>query len=472
MRTQMILAALLGVLLSGPASAREKKAFAPAELAERALQRRAVEAVIWGMPAVNFERMFQEALRNGAKANQIVYWSRPVNWKDQTLTPNPDTIYLNPFYDTTGGPVVLEIPPKEGDGSITGSVDDAWQCALEDVGPAGVDKGAGGKYLITPPGYKDQPPEGFIVLPSSTYRGFAILRSNLKTSGDADVAAAVEYGKRIKMYPLGKSAGDTVFVDVYDKAYDATIPYDASYFEFLNRFVQAEPWLVRDKAVINTIKTIGIEKGKPFKPDAKTKAILDEAAHEARAFLETTYEAGFSPGFYDGSHWGVPVPRDVIEGQSSGYSNPDSFPIDGRGVMYSIAYYSPKQLGTGQFYLLAIQDKSGRTFDGGKTYRLTVPPNPPVNLYWSVTAYDRATHGLIKNVAHSSRSSQIREMQKNADGSIDVYFGPKSSPGKEANWVPTDPKGKFELLFRFYGPTPALFDKTWTLPDIEKVSAQ
>src|SRR5262245_48415017 len=85
------------------------------QLAERALHRRAVEAVIWGMPAVNYERMLQAAIDNGARLNQVVYWSRPVNWKNQTLTPNPDTIYLNPFYDTSKGPIVVEIPPADAD---------------------------------------------------------------------------------------------------------------------------------------------------------------------------------------------------------------------------------------------------------------------------------------------------------------------------------------------------------------------
>jgi hypothetical protein len=109
------------------------------ELNSRSIQRGAVEAVVWGMPAVNFERMLRAVIANGGAANQMVYWSRPVNWKDQALTPNPNTIYFNPFYDTTKGPVVLEIPPVEGESSITGSIDDAWQCALADVGPAGVD---------------------------------------------------------------------------------------------------------------------------------------------------------------------------------------------------------------------------------------------------------------------------------------------------------------------------------------------
>lgn len=133
------------------------------QLAERTLYRRAVETVIWSMPAVNYELMYQAMVKNKGAYNQVVYWSGLPGWKNQTLTPNPDTIYFMPFIDTTDvGPVVLEIPPAE-DGSITGTVMDAWQCALDDVGPAGVDKGKGGKYLILPPGYTEKTPDGYIL---------------------------------------------------------------------------------------------------------------------------------------------------------------------------------------------------------------------------------------------------------------------------------------------------------------------
>jgi len=139
-------------------------------------------------------------------------------------------------------------------------------------------------------------------------------------------------------------------------------------------------------------------------------------------------------------------------------------------MAYSYAYVGIKHLGAGQFYLISIRDKDGEAFDGGQTYRLTVPANPPVEQYWSVTAYDRKTHALIKNMSRASRSSQIPEMQKNADGSIDVYFGPQPPAGKEPNWIPTDPSRKFELMFRLYAPTEALFKKTWVLPAVEKAS--
>ena len=130
----------------------------PAEIADRALHRRAIEAVIWGMPAVNYELMRRQMLKLGGAPNQVVFWSRPVGWKNQTLTPNPDTIYFMPFLDTKDvGPVVLEIPPA-GTGTIVGSVDDCWQTAIADVGPAGIDKGDGGRYLILPPDHLGDTP--------------------------------------------------------------------------------------------------------------------------------------------------------------------------------------------------------------------------------------------------------------------------------------------------------------------------
>jgi hypothetical protein len=445
------------------------------DLARRATERRAVEAIIWGMPAVNTDLMYQAMVRETKGTfNQIVYWSRLPDWKNQTLTPNPDAIYLMPFFNTKDvGPMVLEIPPAD-EGSITGTVMDAWQNALEDVGPAGVDKGNGGKYLILPPGYNDRAPDGYIALPSDTYQGYALLRSILKSGSDADVAKAAAYGKRIKLYPLAQSATPpaTTFNDAIDVVYDATIPYDLRFYQSLNRMVQDEPWLNRDKAMIDQLKSIGIQKGKLFDPDAKTQVILKAAASEAHAWLDLQYEASFSSPYFEGTHWAVPGSKEFLEGMETFFENPNSYPVDARGVAYSFAFFSPKHLGSGSFYLLTINDKDGKGFDGGNTYRLTVPANAPVTQFWSATLYDRETHALIRDLPRPSRSSQSTGLQKNSEGSADIYFGPKAPAGKETNWVPTSPSGKFEVLFRFYGPEKPLFDKTWKLPDIEQVAAQ
>ena len=454
------------------ADSKIESAFSPSELAERTLHRRAVEAVIWGMPAVNAELMYKAMADAKADFNQLTYWSRPVTSKNQTLTPNPDTIYLNPYYNTKDGPIVLEIPAAEEGASITGTVDDGWQTAIEDVGPAGGDKGKGGKYVILPPGYKDKLPEGFIPMPSPTYTGFAILRSNLKSGSEEDIAKAVDYGKRIKVYPLSQATNspETKLADLIDIEFDSTIPYDLRFFQMLDRFVQREPWLERDKVMIGALKTIGIEKGKPFAPDTKTKAILEDAIAEAHAYLDTRYKTIFDPPFNEGKHWALPAAPGVAEGMMTNFADPNEYAVEGRGLAYSYAYFSAKHLGAGQYYLMTIVDKEGEPLDGANTYRLNVPPNVPVKLYWSATVYDRATHALIRDMKWSSRSSNTPGLQKNADGSVDVYFAPKVPEGKESNWVPTNASGSFEVLFRLYGPEKAFFDKTWVLPDIEKVS--
>ncbi|GEP02887.1 DUF1254 domain-containing protein [Methylobacterium oxalidis] len=463
--------AVLACGLASPAGAEDEAA---PELVRRTVERRAIEAVIWGMPAVNTDLMLQAMLRStSAKPNEIVFWSRPVNWKNQTLTPNPDSIYFMSFWNVKdGGPLVIEIPPAEG-GAIAGNIVNVWQMPLEDAGPEGADKGAGGKYLILPPGYAGAPPEGYIPLRSDTYSGFALLRSNLASHADADVAKAVAYGKRIRVYPLAQAAQvpETRFTDAYDVLFDSTIRYNASFFGNLDRVVQNEPWLDRDRVMIDQLRTLGIEKGKPFNPDATMRATLGDAAREAHALLSRRYDAGF-PVMNPGIRWFPAAMQEVVKAVQEGYANLDAYPVDARGVTYTLGFTGIKRIGTAQFYLMANKDREGAPFDGAASYRLHVPPDAPVRQYWSVTVYDRDTHALIRDLPRASVASISPGVRENADGSVDVYFGPKAPDGDEANWVPTVPGRKFELLFRLYGPEKALFDKSWKLPDVEKVAAR
>jgi hypothetical protein len=436
----------------------------------RAIERRAVEVANWGMSAVNTDLMRQEMLgKTQGKINQVLYWSRPADAKNQTLTPNPDSIYFMVFYDTKDvGPMVIEIPPADT-GSFAGSIVDVWQMPLADIGPDGEDKGKGGKYLILPPGYAGERPSGYIVLPNDTFTGYALLRSNLVSHSDADIAKSVAYGKRIKVYPLTdrNAPQTTTFADAYGVLFDATIRYDASFYQSLDHVIQHEPWLERDRAMIDPLRTLGIEKGKPFKPDETTTHLLDEGISEAHEWLAARYDRGFPP-YNPGIHWTLPTMPDIIAAYGNSYGDQNAYPVDTRGVSYTYAFIGIKHLGAAQFYLISIKDKNGQAYDGAKTYRLTVPANPPAKQYWSVTAYDREIHTILKT-ARASRSSQIPGLKKNADGSVDIYFGPKAPEGLQENWVPTDPKRKFELMFRFYGPEKALFEKTWKLPDVELV---
>jgi hypothetical protein len=434
------------------------------------VHRRAVEAAIWGIPLANYDLMAQAFAKMGGGMNQIVYWSRLLDWKNQTLTPNPNSIYFMPFFDTSlAGPMVVEIPPAEG-GSITGTLMDCWQTAFEDVGPAGVDKGAGGKYLILPPGYDAPVPAGYIGFRSDVYQGYGLLRSILKGGGEAGMAAAVDYGKRIRLYPLSAAGAppETTLVDACEVLFDATIPYDLRFFEALDRMVQSQPWIERDRVMINALRSLGIEKGKRFAPDRATQEILVSALQEARAFFDNGYEA--YPPYYEGRRWFLPYDEQLSESLNGNYERGDIYPADSRAFLYYAAFSSVKHPGAGQFYLFLSRDREGRPLDGSANYRLTVPPNAPVRQYWSTTLYDFETHGLIRDVSRASRASDSPGLQVNADGSVEVFFGPDAPAGRESNWVPTKAGGRFEMIFRLYGPEKPLFDKSWVLNDVERVA--
>jgi hypothetical protein len=323
--------------------------------------------------------------------------------------------------------------------------------------------------LRLPPGHPDRAPDGYIAMPSDTYQGFALLRSVLQGGSDADVAQAVAYAKRIQLYPLSQAASlpPTAFVDASQVLFDAAIPYDLRFFQALDQMVQSEPWLERDRVMIDHLRTIGITRGQPFTPDPRTQELLEAAVSEARAWLDAGYAAVFRP-YYEGGHWALPADPELIESVGRSFQVPDTYPVDARGVTYSFAFFSAKHLGSGQFYLMTITDQDGNPLDGATAYRLRVPADAPVTQYWSATAYDRRTHTFIRNAPRLGRSSQSPGLLASADGSVDLLFGPAPPQGREANWVPTRLDGQFEVLFRFYGPQKPLFDKTWQLPDISK----
>src|SRR5260370_15454304 len=235
-------------------------------------------------------------------------------------------------------------------------------------------------------------------------RGIWISRSSPDPPRDAPF--------RIKLYRLSQAANPppTTFVDVVDIVYDANITYDLRFFASLNRVVQAEPWMERDKAMIDQLKSIGIEKGKPFKPDANTQDILNDAAREAHAWLVARYEESLSSPYYEGGHWALPGSLELLEGQATFFAKPDVYPVDVRGVTFSCAYFTPKHLGTGSSYLLTIADKDGGLLDGGATYNLTVPANAPANHNWPALFYDPSTHPPIRYTRRPIPTSHITHL--------------------------------------------------------------
>jgi hypothetical protein len=438
-------------------------------IAERAYVRRAVEAAVWAVPAVNFELMRSLMAPDGGTS--FVYWSGMLDWRNQTLTPNPDLIYymafLNPGAD---GPLVLEIPRGDEVNVLNGNVCTVWQVPLEDVGKYGADKGEGGRYLILPPGYDGDVPDGYFVLRSDTQRVYALLRSVLPEATQAAVDAGLEYCSRIRIYPLAEAAdpSPTQRRDLKGQVVDSRIPWNDRFWETLDQVVQAEPWLERDRPFSEILSFLGIRRGEPFAPTARQWELLQLAITEAHTFIRDTFQNEIP--FYDGTHWFIPAHKDFLEGQQDNWSNSQVYPYTDRAVTYHMAFIGLKRLGVGQFYLVAARDADGRLLDSGRSYRLTVPAGVPVTQYWSVTMYDGEDHTFIRGNTKYSVSSLTPGLAVNDDGTVDVYVGPRATAGHEANWIETGKSTSFELMFRFYGVGPEVLSKQWQLIDLENLT--
>jgi hypothetical protein len=248
------------------------------------------------------------------------------------------------------------------------------------------------------------------------------------------------------------------------KLFDGIARFDETFYASLARMVNEEPVQTRDLVAMAQIRSIGIEKGKPFAPDDATKKILRQAIAAAHA----TFMHGATEGqsFWPGSHWILPG-AGVGPRTAFGYETGDRLEIDERGMLFYLGCAPPKKLGAATFYVWGVHDAGDDALRGDRTYRLHVPANVPAKQFWALTVYDLETAGFMRDSPRLEINS-YQQVQKNADGSVDVLFGPSAPVGKEANWVYTAPGKPWISAFRFYGPEPSVFDKSWRLPDIER----
>ena len=436
---------------------------------EQITYQRAFEAVVWSQPAVAVYGIRRGMFATGAKDNEIMAMSRPLTTRHEFLTANNTTPYVAANADLRNGPVVLEVPPASDKGVLYGQVVDAWQETIADVGPSGVDVGKGARLLFLPPGYKDTPPSGYIAIPSQNYRIQFAFRS-IKLPGMTDEQANA-YAKTIKMYPLAEAVNPkpTRFVDGYADRMSTLPFYDFRYFQDLHDIISVEPVRPRDKVMMGMLASIGMEAGKPFNPSPKAKAAMERAVVDAYFYMQDRFfKVQRNNLFWPDRHYSyffLPDPDGAFT-----FETPSALLYDNRSDMYHPATYYPARLPKtpATAYLAALADNEGHPLEPGKNYKLHVPKDVPVKQFWALIVYDFATWAFIYNPLDRVGLSTYDKpnMKLNADGSVDIYFGPKAPKGLESNWIPTQGKRPIPIM-RFYGGTEEFWNKSFKLPDVE-----
>ena len=473
---------------------------------------RGVEAFLNGLRGVSIYAARQGIRDAGVKDNEgVLIFSGLMDSKSLFLTANADTVYFLSNIDLSKGPMVVETPPE-----TLGLFDDLWFRWVIDFGAPGPDRGLGGKYLLLPPGYQGPLPEGGYFIGRPTTNSVALLGRAFLVNNDPK--PAVESIKRtLRIYPyVPGSFGTSIASFVRGKSPLAKLdappppltvvegtglsmntipPNDFSYYEMLDALVQEQPAESIQPEIGGQFAAIGIVKGKKFEPDARMKKILTDAVAIGNAAGRTV---AFTPresegfGYYSPtSKWLNPLfisgynflrpPPDITKEGVKPYPYTGARTLDARAAFFYVATgVTPAMImrlpEIGSQYLFGIDDSSGEPFDGGKTYKVTLPPNIPAAKFWSFTVYDNQTRSMLQTAQPfpraGSQSFPSPAAEANADGSTTVYFGPKKPDGvNDGNFILTLPGKGWFVILRLYSPLEPFFTKAWKPSEIEKVGS-
>jgi len=404
----------------------------------------------------------------GPPNTTVLQFENLMDSKSLWLTPNTVSVYQAAWMELGDEPMVLETPPN-----VLGFIDDAWFQYVVDFGNAGPDKGQGGKFLILPPGYEGDIPDGYHAARSQTYGNWVVWRG---FQVDGSTRQAIEATRtKFRMYPLPQKDNPPTmnFVNVSGSEHNTIHRMDFGYWEELDEAIQAEPVNGLSPEIRGLLASIGIEKGKPFEPDSRMKEILTDAAKigsvMARALTARPKEEAFYK--YPGERvWTNPF----IEGHYDFLMNGATL-LDSRVYMHFYATgitpaMAVQNVGKGSQYLIAYLDKNGDALDGSKTYKIHLPPNVPAKDFWSFTLYDNQTRSMLQTDQRFPGVDNLGDVKANADGSYDIYFGPQPPDGMENNWIQTVPGKGWNTIFRLYGPLESFYDQTWKPSDPELVA--
>ena len=426
---------------------------------------RACQGYLWALPLMAMYQWQQEHHDKFGAGNLDYVDYLTFQDKLGLLTANATTPYVMAFPNMKNtGPLVVEVPP----GAVAGGIVDFWQRPLTDCGQTGPDKGAGGKYLVLGPGDEPIKPEGYCVVQSPTAN---IWSGHRALDPDPEKAKATIAALRIYPYSERENPPAARHISPDGRKWSSEQPRGLAYWEGLSKIINEEPVLERDRIMLGMLQPLGIEKGKPFRPDERQKNLLVDAALTGEVMARTI---GFDKRFegvkvWPGKQWEISLFLEETSQETPTHTQLDertSWFYEAVGVSVGMM---GRTVGAGQVYLESSKDSEGRWLDGAKTYKLHVPPDAPVVQFWSFTVYDNETRCFVDTGINPDRSSRDN-IVKNADGSVDLYFGPEAPAGKpESNWIKTVPGKGWFTYFRLYGPTQPYFDRSWVLPDIEEI---
>ena len=396
--------------------------------------------------------------------NKVMIFDDLMDSNPLFLTGNTDTVYALTLFDLAAdGPTVVEVPPRCG----PGTVNDAYFRFVIDMGAPGPDRGQGGKYLIVPTDYDGEIPDGYFVGRSPSSANVLILRG-LLVDGKPD-APTKDFTEGLKIYPLSQAGNppEMEFITGSGQSFNTVHANDFTFYTEIAEVIEREPVDFLDPELRGQASAIGIRKNRPFAPDARMKAILNDAVAVGNA---TARAVSFQPRdpeayFYENSGW------------TTGFVGGDHQWLDDGGIggrnldartrfFYMATVNTPamamKMVGLGSQYALLTVDSNGDVLDGAQNYRMQIPANVPAKDFWSIVVYDPQTRSeLQSSQPYPSRNSRRDQLLTNPDGSVDIYFGPSASDGQQANWIETVPGKAWFTVLRLYGPLETWFDKTW-----------
>lgn len=428
---------------------------------------RGIDAFLKGMSATSVHAICQGLGEAGAKVKQsIAITADLIDARSLFLTPNTTTIYVMSCIDLKDGPMVARVPPR-----VLGPIDDADFRWVTDIGLTGPDRGAGGDYLLVPPGYQGKlPTKGYFVAHARTNRVVMFYRAFVE---HGDIAAAVK-GVQAKaaIFPLSQAAKPPAvdFVDLSNKKFNTVSANDFSFYDELNAVVQNEPADWVDPDTVGLYAALGIRKGQPFAPDARMKKILTSAVAVANAVARSDLFAPRDPKtrIFSNRQWITPF----VGGSYQFLSGAERL-LDARAMFFYYATgitpaMSEAKPGTGSAYAGTFRDAAGNYLDGGRIYQITLPGPIPAKNFWSVTIYDNQTRSLLPTDQKlAGIDSTIPGIETNPDGGVTVWFGPTAPAGHEKNWVQTMPGKGYNVLLRLYGPLTPWFNQSWQPGDLE-----